>query len=218
MARATTKAVNTLPEVTVDTDPIVATAREALSARASKAQYETAEKVARDGLATLASGLRTEQAAGGNFIGCVRVVQPFGTEEMPPLRIEFKMALKDAALQVTELYLLNQLFGALRPQLWEQTKTVTDVHTPQALYDSLKAAGLNPFDYLNVSVKDGMDGIIAQHDGVTAVEALVPRTGFLARLYEFGRNLSEDAKYYMRRYLDRALSPAVIIGSKGKAT
>jgi hypothetical protein len=46
----------------------------------------------------------------------------------------------------------------------------------------------------------------------------MPKTGFLARLQEFGKNLSDDAKYYIRRYLERALSSAVTLGSRGKAS
>jgi len=217
MAKATAKVANALPECIVNTDPIVSTAREALSARASKAQYELTEKTAKERLAALASDLRIEQANIDNYIGIVRVVQPEGTEEMPPVRIEFKMAIKDSALRVTELDTLNELFGALRPQLWEATKIVTDIHSPQALYDSLKASGMNPFDFLTVTVKENMDNIVAQHPGVTAVESLVPKTGFLARVQEFGKGLAEDAKYYIRRYLGRALSSAVTLGSKGKS-
>ena len=217
-SRATAKVANALPEIIINTDPIVATTREALSARASKAQYELAEKTAKERLATLASDLRVEQANVDNYIGIIRVVQPEGTEEMPPVRIEFKMAIKDSALKITELDTVDSLFGALRPQLWEATKIVTDIHSPQALYDSLKEAGMNPFDYLNVSVKDGMDNIVAQHQGVTTIESLMPKTGFLARLQEFGKNLSDDAKYYIRRYLERALSSAVTLGSRGKAS
>jgi hypothetical protein len=216
--RATAKVANALPECIVNTNPIVATAREALSARASKAQYELAEKTAKERLASLASDLRIEHAnVLDDYLGIIRVVQPEGTEEMPPVRIEFKMAIKDSALRVTELDTLNELFGALRPQLWEATKIVTDIHSPQALYDSLKASGMNPFDFLTVTVKENMDNIVAQHPGVTAVESLVPKTGFLARVQEFGKNLTEGAKYYIRRYLERALSSAVTLGSKGKS-
>jgi hypothetical protein len=211
------KVANALPEHITSDDAFVAVAKAALTARALKAQYELEEKSSKESLATLASALRTEQANADNYIGIVRVVQAEGREEIAPVRIEFKMATKDSALKITELDTIDSLFGALRPQLWEATKIVTDIHSPQALYDSLKEAGMNPFDYLNVSVKDGMDNIVAQHQGVTTIESLMPKTGFLARLQEFGKNLTEDAKYYIRRYLERALSSAVTLGSKGKS-
>jgi hypothetical protein len=218
-AKSVAKTANALPEYITQDSSFITVTLQALSARANKAQYEAQEKEAKEGLATQASALRQAQAESDNYIGLVRVVQPeSATKEMPPIRIEFKLASKDSALKMTELDTVNELFGGLRPQLFEPVKIVTEIHDPQALYEALKSAGHNPWDYLSLSVKDGMDNIISQHPGATTVEALMPKTGFLARLQEFGKNLSDDAKYYIRRYLERALSSAVTLGSRGKAS
>ena len=109
------------------------------------------------------------------------------------------------------------MFGGMRPQLWEKGKAITDIHDPQTLVKAIVDAGQNPWDYLHLVVKPGMDEIISRHPGVTAVEAILPKTGFLARLQEFGKNLGEEAKEYVRAYLNQALNTSVNIGSKGKA-
>jgi hypothetical protein len=189
-----------------------------LSARSSKAQYEQEETIAKGELEDLASQLRTGEARNDNYIGMVRIVKPeAGADDMAPVRIDFKMSTKNGALKTSELSTLNELFGALRPQLWEVGKAVTDIHDPAALVKSFQDVGLNPWDYLKISVREGMDAIISQHPGVTAVEAVLPKTGFLARLQEFGKNLADEAKEYIWSYLHVALSPSVNLGAKGKA-
>jgi hypothetical protein len=216
--KAVAKQANALPELVVSTPDFVSLAMSALTARSSHAQYEQEEAVAKDGLADLASSLRETEATNDNYIGIIRIVKPAeATEDLAPVRVDFKMSAKNSALAMSEMETIDELFGALRPQLWEKGKAVTDIHDPSALVQALQDAGQNPWDYLKLSVKDGMDAIVSRHPGVTAVEAILPKTGFLARLQEFGKNLGTEAKNYVRSYLQSALSPAVNLGSKGKA-
>ena len=213
--------VNALPEKVVDYAEIVEMSQRALTARSNRIQYEKEEGEAKDELALEAHTLREIEAGTDNYIGMVRVVH----EDMQPVQVQFKMTGKKkpdvngrrgAFLLVEDMPVLNELFGPNRPILWEPTKIVTAV-VPDVLLGSLKTAGLNPWDYLELKVKDGMDNIVAQHAGTTSLEVVAPREGFLARLQEFGRNLCDEAKEYVRTYLKEALSTAVNVGSKGKA-
>ena len=220
--------VNALPERVVSSEDFVAIARQALSARSSRAQYEKVEETTKDELATKAMALREAEAERDNYIGLIRIVKPAtggASEDMQPVQIQFKMAGKKkpdangkrgAFLLIEDLTVLDELFGANRPVLWEPTKIVTSV-VPDALLESMRAAQLNPWDYLEIKVKDGMDHIVARHAGVTSTEVVAPKEGFLARLQEFGRNLCDEAKEYIRDYLKEALSTAVNVGSKGRA-
>jgi hypothetical protein len=218
--------VNALPEKVVSSADFVEIARRALSARSSRAQYEKVEESTKDELAIKAIALREAEAATDNYIGLVRVVKPdTDTADMQPVQVQFKMTGKKkpdangkrgAFLLIEDLPVLDELFGANRPVLWEPTKIVTAV-VPDTLLESMKAANLNPWDYLELKVKDGMDHIVARHAGATSTEVVAPKEGFLARLQDFGRNLCDEAKEYVREYLKEALSTAVNVGSKGKA-
>lgn len=217
---------NALPEKIVSSVDFVEIARRALSARSSRAQYEKLEETTKDELAEKATVLRETEATTDNYIGMVRVVKPAtDTEDMQPVQVQFKMTGKKkpdangkrgAFLMVEDLPVLDELFAANRPLLWEPTKIVTAV-VPATLLESMKSANLNPWDYLELKVKDGMDQIVAQHAGVTCAEVVAPKEGFLARLQEFGRNLCDEAREYVREYLKEALSTVVNIGSRGKA-
>jgi hypothetical protein len=217
---------NALPEKVVSSMEFVEIARRALSARSSRAQFEKVEETTKDELAVKAKALRESEAEQDNYIGLVRVVKPVtDTDDMQPVQVQFKMTGKRKAdangkrgayLMIEDLPVLDELFQANRPVLWEPTKIVTSV-VPDTLLESMKAGSLNPWDYLELKVKDGMDHIVARHAGVTSTEVIAPREGFLARLQEFGRNLVDEAKEYIREYLKEALSVSVNIGSKGKA-
>lgn len=215
---AIAKAGNALPEFITHHEDFVGLARDALSARSSLAQFELAEASAKNALATKASDLRVTEARKDNYIGIVRVVKPeAAAEDLSPVRVEFKMSSKDSALKVDQMEDLDEMFGGLRPQLWEKGKAVTDIPDPKALIDSIITAGQNPWDYLKLAVKPGMDDIVSRYSGVTVIEAILPKTGFLARLQEFGKNLGSEAKDYVRAYLNTALHTSVNLGTKGKA-
>jgi hypothetical protein len=215
---AVAKTANALPEFITHQEDFVLIARQALTARSSKAQFELAETTAKSELSKKATELRETEALKDNYIGVVRVVKPDAdAEDLSPVRVEFKMSSKDSALKVDQMEALDEMFGGMRPQLWEKGKAITDIHDPQTLVKAIVDAGQNPWDYLHLVVKPGMDEIISRHPGVTAVEAILPKTGFLARLQEFGKNLGEEAKEYVRAYLNQALNTSVNIGSKGKA-
>jgi hypothetical protein len=217
---------NALPETVVSTVEFVEIARRALSARSSRAQFEKIEETTKDELALKASVLRETLAEQDNYIGMIRVVKSAtDTEDLAPVQVQFKMAGKKkpdsngkrgAFLLIEDLPVIDELFGAMRPVLWEPTKVVTAV-VPDVLLESMKTGGLNPWDYLELKVKEGMDPIVARHAGVTFTEVVAPKEGFLARLQEFGKNLVAEAKEYVRTYLKEALSTTVNVGSRGKA-
>jgi hypothetical protein len=218
--------VNALPEKVVSSAEFVDLARQALSARSSRAQFEKVEETTKDELAVKAEALREAEANSDNFIGLLRIVKPeTDTEDMQPVQIQFKMTGKKkpdtngkrgAYLLMADMPVLDELFGANRPVLWESTKMVTSL-VPDTVIESMKTAGLNPWDYLELKVKDGMDPIVARQAGTTSIEVIAPKEGFLARLQEFGRNLCDEAKEFVRDYLKEALVTAVNVGSRGKA-
>ena len=216
-AKAIAKQANALPEFITINDTLIALAQQALTARAEKTQAELDETHFKTALAQESSAIRKSESLKDNFVGTIRIVKGELDIDMPPVRVDFKLAAKDSALPVTEMDTLNDLFGALRPQLWDKDKAITEINDPSVLIKAMTDGGLNPWDYLEVKVKSEMEPIVARYPGVTAVEALLPKSGFLSRLQEFGRNLSNEAKNYVRAYLDRALSPAVNLGAKGKA-
>jgi hypothetical protein len=86
-----------------------------------------------------------------------------------------------------------------------------------ALILELTAQGKNPFDFLDISVKKDMDVVLADSKNVATSEAILPKKDFLCTLQDVKASLSVDAKAFTKYYLDEALKPRVILGTKGKA-
>jgi len=201
-----------LPEINVDSGVMVTTARSLVDVRSEIAERQTKEKQFKEQLSEEADKIREDQENAGNYIGIIRVTG----EEIPPVRVEFRM--KDGALEVGQEQTLDKLFKAARPMLFGREKLVTGVTDPAKLVEDLSKQGRNPWDFLEVSVKKGMDRVVSEwSDAVTAQEAFVPRGGFLAILNDVANTLTADAKSWLRKYLSKAISTVPVLGTRGKA-
>jgi len=200
-----------LPDITVDTPVMVTEARACVEARTKVTEYTNVEKKHSSTLSELASSKRKEEANKDNYIGIVRVNE----KDIPLVRIEMRM--EGGALDVEEEENLNALYGATRTLLFQREKVVNEILDPMALIEELKNNGLNPFDYLDLKVRVGMDHILTPYQQiVTSSEAFLPKEGFLNTLNEINNTLSEDAKTYTRAYLDGSLKPRVVHETKSK--
>ena len=203
--------VTALPEVSVNSGAIVESAGKAVEVRSKIADLSTEEKELRTFIEDASKEVRAEEQLKGNYIGLIRITG----KELPPVRVEFRI--NNGALNVNEEDTLNTLYGASRPLLFEREKAVTQITDPDALIKELVALGKNPWDYLDIKVKSGLDRAVTDFPSVVSVEAFLPKKGFLATLNEILHTLSDDAKAYTGKYLDKVLNPTVVIGTKGKA-
>jgi hypothetical protein len=199
-----------LPEFNVDKGLIVEEAIGALNARAKAAEYTTVEKKHSEEMAKLSESIRTEEIKRDEYIGVIRITG----ETQAPVRVEFR--LENSAIDISEESNLNTIYGAQRPLLFQREKVVNDIIDPLALIQELIKAGKNPFDYLDLSVRKGMDHVMVESKNVTSGEAFLPTEGFLATLQEIKSVLSSDAKEYTKNYLATAIKPRVVLGTKGK--
>jgi hypothetical protein len=158
-----------------------------------------------------ADAIREDQFNKGEFVGVIKVI----SDDIPATRVEFRR--NNGALDINEMATLDKVFGGLRPQLFEKAKVVRDIITPQALIDGMRKAGLNPWDYLEIKTKTNMDDIVSQYPGCTTDEAILPKKGLLARLKENATILSDEAKSWIKVYLDKALKTTPVLGTKGKS-
>jgi hypothetical protein len=62
-----------------------------------------------------------------------------------------------------------------------------------------------------------MDTIVSQHPGCVSKEAILPKKTLLTSLNDFRQALSDAAKVYVKEYLQTALRPFVVCGTKGSA-
>jgi hypothetical protein len=199
------------PEINVDKGVIVGFAKEALEARAEAAEYTTIEKQNSELIAKHSEILRQEEIARDQYIGIIRIT----AENQAPVRVEFRM--ENCALDVSEEANLNAIYGAQRPVIFQREKIVNEIIDPLALVQELVDAGKNPFDYLDLSVRKGMDHVIVESKNVTSGEAFLPKEGFLGKLNEIKHTMSPEAKEYTKNYLQGAIKPRVVLGTKGKA-
>ena len=203
----------TLPEITVNTGGIVEDAKKAMQARAKVAEHQKQEDDAKSSITESALFIRVEQEARQNYIGKIVIT----AEDFPPVRCEFRTDKAKAALDVTQEKELDRMFGPARPLLFSKEVVVTAITDPNALIAQLKKEGKNPWDYLSIGVKKGMDGIIAQtKECVISKEGLIPQEGYLNILNDIQKGLSEEAKTFIHEYLKSVLNPTVVLGTKGK--
>ena len=200
-----------LPDINIDKGPIIESARTAVECRAQIAELTTTEKTASSEIAKLAEGLRQEEVGRDKYIGIVRVTG----EELPPVRVEVRM--ENGALAVDEGKNLDMLYGTARPLLFQKERVVNEIVDPMALIKELIDAGKNPFDYIDIAVRKGMDHVLVESKNVTSGEAYLPKEGFLNTLNEIKNTLSDNAKTYTKEYLNNTLKPRVVLGTKGKA-
>ena len=207
---ATKKKSNT-PEFNIDKGKIVEEAKGALDARAKAAEFTTVEKKHSEEISKLAEIIRIEGIDRDEYFGVVRITG----EQQAPVRVEFR--LESSALDVSEEGNLDALYGAQRPLLFQREKVVNKILDPLALIQELIASGKNPFDYLELKVREGMDHVVADSKNVTSSEAFLPVEGFLGTLNEIKSVLSSEAKEFTKNYLAGAIKPRVVLGTKGKA-
>ena len=210
MAKAKTD-VDALPEVSVETGAIVDRAKEAVDFRTTEAQAAANGKLVREKIEVEASALRKEYAETNEFIGLIRVAG----DDAPPVRVEFRFG-SGGKLPLTEENKIDGLFGPSRPILFSKEKTITAIKDPAQLVADLKQKGRNPWDFLTVIVRSGCEGVVCEcSDAVIAGECFLPRKGFLARIKEMVGEFSDETVSWLKTYLDKALSPTVVVGSKG---
>jgi len=193
-----------LPEISVLEGPIVQSARAMSDYRAQIASLQEKEDQEEQQIKAEAVSIRLAEQKRNNFIGLVRVVD----SETPPVRAEFRMS-KSSALALSEETKLNAMFGAKRPLLFEREKVITQILDPNALIEEIKARGQNPWDYLSISVKSGLDRALADSKSVIVDEAFLPKKGFLETMNDVVDTLKADAVAYVKDYLNRVLSPIV---------
>lgn len=203
--------VDALPEVSVETGAIVDRAKEAVDFRATEAKAAADGKAVRERIEVEASELRKEYAEVNEFIGLIRVAGV----DAPPVRVEFRFS-SSGKLPVTEEGLIDRLFGPSRPILFSREKTITAIKDPAQLVADLKQKGRNPWDFLTVVVRTGCEAVVCEcSDAVIAGECFLPRKGFLARIKEMLGEFSDETISWLKTYLNKALSPTVVVGTKG---
>jgi len=200
-----------LPEITVSAGDIVLKAVEAVQARGRASQATADEAEAKSRVSTEAVAIRMNETDKGNYIGLIRVAT-----SQAPVRIEFRI--NNGALDINEEPKLDTLFGASRPELFERAEVVTEITDPEALYQHLKQTGLNPWDFIDLRVKDEAGLISHAREGFNTAVAILPKKGFLAKLSEIATTLSKEAKEYVNKYLDNVLKPTVVLGTKAEGT
>jgi hypothetical protein len=209
------KKSTTLPEFIIN-DPKSILSKQALiahEAREKVNEFTADEKEWKEKICVNAEALRDNMAEEEppNIIGKIIIAPPNQTAT----RVEFR--LNNGSLDIDELENLDALFGEARPELFEKVVIVDKITDPAALIKALLQAGLNPFDYLNVSVKENIDQVIIDKGtGIVTADAILPKKGFLTILPDLISRFSEDAKKYIRLYLKEALNPTVILGTKAK--
>jgi hypothetical protein len=199
------------PEKNINSGEMVTLAQKALEARAKAAEYTTVEKATSEEISKKAEHERREEIGRGNYLGIIRITG----ENQSPVRVEFR--LENGALNVSEEANLDALYMGSRPVLFKREKIVTEITNPLTLIQELIAKGKNPFDYLELKVRDGMDHALVESKNVTSAEAFLPTEGFLSTIDGIKGSMSEEAKTFTKNYLEGALKPRVVLGTKGKA-
>jgi hypothetical protein len=180
--------------------------------KAQIGELETRLKTAKEELAEQASVYRTTLAEKDDYIGMIRI-----TGKQAPVRVEFRTNKSKAALDLDQAPVLDELYGASRMLLWEKDMVITGVTDPAQLIIDLQKAGLNPYEYLNVSVKPGMERIVADKSKVVVVfEAFTPVKGCLNTVRDIIHTWSTAAKAYFRAYTAQALEPYITTGTATK--
>ena len=204
----------TLPEhiVTDKENDLSKLAKKALAERVLVNRHTSTEKDIKGKMADYAEGFREGRFEDGEVIGKLSIAPPNQTA----CRVEFRI--NNGSLETSEMDALDQLFEGARSELFEKVKIVDKIVDPSALIKQMETHGLNPWDYLKLSVKSNQDQIVIdQGVGIETAEAILPKTGFLATVAEMFGRFTKDAKEYLRLYLREALSPTIILGTKTKS-
>lgn len=204
----------TLPEhiVSKETETLAKEAKSALQEREKVNLHSGKEKEWKEKIAVHSKALREILIDGDEIIGKITIAPP----DQTAIRIEFRI--NNGSMETDEMDNLDKLFEAARPELFERAEIVESIQDPTALIEALTNEGLNPWDYLDISVKKNMDKIVIDKGtGIFTAEAILPRQPFIAKVKELWGRFSEEAKIYTKKYLELALEPVVVLGTKAKA-
>ena len=199
-----------LPEISVSEGSIVNYAKRMAGLRAQIATLQEQEDQASGNIRTEAEVLRQAEVKNNNFIGLIRIVD----NSLAPVRCEFRIT-KNGALAIDDEKKLDGLFGASRPLLFGKEKVITEITDPTALIEEIKARGQNPWDYLNVSVKTGLDRALADSKHVVSQEAFLPKQGFLSTMNDIAPTMKPEGLSWVKEYLKTVLA-AVVSMTKAK--
>ncbi len=207
-------AKKTLPEylITDKKNDLSVWARGAHKAR-ELANKNTADEITiKKSMKEFAESLRVEQASLDNIIGKITITPDGQTA----CRVEFNI--NNGSLPTTDMPTLDKLFGYARPLIFEKAEVVHEIdEDPTTLIESLKNAGLDPWEHLKVSIKSASEIIVLEKgEGFTRAEAILPKQGLLAIIKENMSTFNKDAKRYICKYLALALAPKVVLGTKPK--
>ena len=196
--------------VTKDTNPaLVELVRKAGVLQDQISDLQTQEKVLKTQITTQAEAIRTkEEIDKTNYIGLIKVVD----EDQPTSQVQFKIC--NGGLAETEGPVLEGHFGSDRVSLFEKGYAVQNILDPDALITEMKTKSLNPWDYLNLSVKPNLDRTFKDSNFVTIDQAYLPVEGFLVKLNNIKHTLSIGAKAYITKYLAVCLKPSIVLGKQ----
>ena len=203
----------TLPEhiISRETETLAKEAKSALDEREKVNLHTGKEKEWKEKIAVHSKALREILIDGDEIIGKITIAPP----DQTAVRVEFRI--NNGSMDIDEMDNLNRLFETARSELFEKAEIVESIVNPTELIEALTNEGLNPWDYLNISVKKNMDKIIIDKGtGIFKAEAILPRQGFIAIVKELWERFSEEAKIYTKKYLKLALEPVVVLGTKAK--
>lgn len=207
------KKKTTLPEhiISRESEVLAKQAKNALNEREQVNYHTGEEKEWKEKIAVNSRALREILIDGDEIIGKITIAPPNQTA----VRVEFRI--NNGSMDMDELENLDKLFEAARPELFEKAEIVESIADPSALIEALRNEGLDPWDYLNLTVKKNMDKIIIDKGaGINTADAVLPRQGFMAKLPDLWKRFSEEAKIYTKKYLTLALEPVVVLGTKAK--
>jgi len=193
-----------LPEVIVDSGEIVTQSEQAAKYRSQVNELTAKETAAKEALVLAAEKCRQELEGSGRYVGLVRAAES-------NVRTEFRMG--NGAIHLSEEARLEKEFGALRPLIFGREKAITAIIDPAGLLKELKDRGYNPWDYVELKVKEGSEMVLAESKHVNLAEAFLPREGFLNTINEVASRLSDKAREYLKTYLKPALKPTVVISN-----
>lgn len=198
----------TLPEIASSDEVLINAAKKAYENKLDAAEHTKTEKESRKVMEEKGREIYNSEFDKGNPVGLIRITD---------MSARVEMRINNGALDVSEKNNLRKLLGFRKSQLFERTRVITDITDPAGMINVLTKKGLDPWKYLNITVKENMDDVVWDAiDGkhCQSTEAYLPRPGFLSKLNQIFNTLSKEAKEYLKEYLDDALKPTSVIGSK----
>lgn len=200
-----------LPEISVTAQShsgLVDLAKQAHSIRSQISELVAREENLKEQIAEAAYFIRKAEEQKSNYVGLIKVVDG----ESSPSQIQFKIC--NGSLDESDGPALDHFFGSARPMLYEKDVVVTGITNPDGLIAEIQGRNQNPWDYLELKVKKGLDRAFVDSSHITLDKAFMPVEGFLATLNEVKHTLNNKAKEFIANYLERVLKPTVSLGHK----